>query len=364
MSSPETAVSSKPVTIQDIADTLGIHKSTVSNALAGKGRLAETTRARIITLAEELGYEPDPLAQRLAARNKSKVVCLCTGSLDPGRGTEKVAFIQGALTGMGLEVPIYAPAKLAGQQIEEQSTLLRQLRRQQPLAIVCSVHSFSQTALEELVPYLNAGGHVVTFDIPVSLKCDQVIFDRIDNAYQGAKYLLDRGHRRVGIGFSRMQAAARQNPNSTQNLRLRGFVNALTDHGVAVNPDYIFENSTYEVGGAEMAHRFLELKERPTALVIVNDYVALAFMVEVMKAGVRIPEDVSIIGQDDLPIAAFCPVPLTSISQSTEDIVQAVVGILQARLAGDTEPYQCVTVRGKLVERASVAPVTRGASYV
>lgn len=358
MSSTDTAVSNKPVTIQDIADTLGIHKSTVSNALAGKGRLAEATRTRIISLAEELGYEPDPLAQRLAARNKSKMVCLCTGSLDPGRGTEKVAYIQGALTGMGLEVPIYAPAKLAGQEIEEQATLLRQLRRQQPLAVVCAVHAFHETSLNELVPYLQSGGSVVTFDVPVSLACDQVHFDRVDNAYQGVRYLLERGHRRVGISFNRMGASARQNPKSTQNLRLQGFKNALNDYGVEFNPNYIFENPTYERGGAEMAHHFLELKDRPTGLVIVNDYVALAFMVEVMKAGIRIPEDVSIIGQDDQPIAAFCPVPLTSISQSTEDIVHAVVEILQKRLAGDTQPYRTEVIRGKLIERESVATVS------
>ncbi len=350
-------VSNKPVTIQHIAATLGIHKSTVSNALSGKGRISDAMRERVLGFAQEIGYAPDPLAQRLASRAKSRMVCLCSGSLDPGRGSEKIALIQSALTDLGLEVPLYTPAKSTSRSPDAQLALFRQLRRQRPLAIVCSVHAFHDVAFAELEQFQNEDGIVVTYDLPVPLSCDQVIFDRVDNAYQGARYLLERGHRHIGLGISRLSGAKMSNLNTTQNLRATGFRQALREWGQPLHKEWVFENSTYERGGAEMAQHFLSLKKRPTALCIVNDYVALAFMVEMQRAGVRIPEDVSIVGYDDQPIAAYCPVPLTSVSQPAEKIVEAAVELLAARLNGENGPPRTITIRGTLIERQSVASI-------
>ncbi len=349
--------SARPVTIQHIALALGIHKSTVSNALSGKGRISPEMRERVLSFAAELGYAPDPLAQRLASRAKSRVVCLCSGSLDTGRGSEKIALIQSALTDLGLEVPLYTPAKSTSRSPDAQLALFRQLRRQRPQAIICSVHAFHDVAFTELEQFQNEGGIVVTYDLPVPLACDQVIFDRVDNAYQGARYLLQRGHRHIGLGISRLVGAKMSNLNSTQNLRAAGFRQALREWHQPLHREWVFENPTHERGGAEMAQHFLSLKKRPTALCIVNDYVALAFMVEIMRAGVRVPEDVSIVGHDDQPIASYCPVPLTSVSQPADQIVQAAVRLLSQRLAGESGPPRTVTIRGTLIERQSVASI-------
>jgi DNA-binding LacI/PurR family transcriptional regulator len=201
---------------------------------------------------------------------------------------------------------------------------------------------------------------VVAYDLPIPLNCDQVLFDRVDNAYQGAKYLLDRGHRRIGFGMTRLTGGRNATQNRTQILRQEGFRKAMAEYGVPMHDEWFFENTTFERGGAQMAQHFLDLKDRPTALCIVNDYVSLAFMVEMMRHGVKVPKDVSIVGHDDMPIAAYCPVPLTSVSQPTEEIVRCVVDMLLDRLGGNTEPPRTVTVKGKLVERASVAAAPRG----
>jgi DNA-binding LacI/PurR family transcriptional regulator len=346
----EVSPGKKIVTIGDLAEALGVHKSTVSTALSGKGRVSPAMRARVLKLAEELGYEPDPLAQRLANRANNKTVCLCSGALDPGLATEKIALIQSALTDMGLEVPIYAPAPFkAG--VNSQVALYRQLRRSRPLAIVCSVYSLQDEALAELEAYQQEGGIVVSYDIPIALQCDQVVFDREDNAYQGAKYLLERGHRDIGIGMTRVTLPHARTP---QNLRLQGFQRAMDEWNTTLHSEWIFENMTFENGGAEMARHFLELPTRPTGLCIVNDYVTLAFMTEIIRAGVRVPEDVSIIGHDNHTVAKYCPVPLTSVSQPAEEIAQAVVAHLARRLQGDNSPPQTTVIRGEIIERQSV----------
>ncbi len=349
-----TQTISRARTIQDLADKLGIHKSTVSVAFSGKGRISDSMRERILHMAQEMGYEPDPVAQRLANRSKSNMVCLCSGAFGDRIWSDKISFLQNFISMMGYEVPIYTPPKAEHNPAEAQATLFRLLRRQKPLAIVLAVYSLHDAAFAELEQYQNEGGIVISYDLPVPLNCDQIIYDREDNAYQGAKYLLERGHRHIGIGMSRVKGLPTAPRNMTQLLRLQGFRRALSEYGEAIHSEWLFENVNMERGGGEMARHFLELKERPTGLCIVNDYVALACMVELMRAGVKLPDEVSMIGHDNQPIASFCPIPLTCVSQPSEAIVDAVVKQLGIRLGGDTQPPQTITIRGQIVERESV----------
>jgi LacI family transcriptional regulator len=346
----------KPPTIHDVAGALGLHKSTVSLALSGKGNLSAATRQRVLATARELGYEPNPLAQRLARGHRNATVAIFSGALDVGLATEKILLIQQALSRRSLEVPIYTCLEPVGSEGKSQAMQLRQLCRQRPRAIICSAQMLDSSVFSELQAYQRAGGSVVSFDSPVPIECDQVLFDREDNAYQAARHLLERGHRRLSLGITVIDELRPDAARDPQRYRIAGFQRALTEFGVEARPKWLFRNTTYEKGGAQMAQQFLQLAERPTGICIVNDYVALAFMVEVMRAGIRVPAEVSLVGHDNQPIAAYCPVPLTAASQPTEAIAQAVVDLLVTRLEGRVgEAPRTVTIRGELVERESVA---------
>jgi LacI family purine nucleotide synthesis repressor len=360
----------KPPTLKDVAGALGMHKSTVSLALSGKGTIAPATRQRVLAVARELGYEPNLLAQRLAHGMGATTVCIYSGVLDVGLATEKILLVQKALGAQGVEAPIYTcsepVADPSGQNAEAQAAQVRQVCRQRPRAIVCAAQRVHPAVFRELAAYQSAGGIVISYDTPVPLECDQVIFDREDNAYRGARHLLENGHRKIGVGMSAVTHPEAMRPNGgvslagngdPQNYRMRGFLRALEEFGVPYRDEWFFRNATYEKGGAEMARQFLEMKDRPTAIAVVNDYVALAFMVEVMRAGVRIPDDLSLVGHDNQPIAAYCPVPLTSMTQPTERIAMAVVERLLARLSGDIPtdaPPETILIQGELIERESV----------
>ncbi|HEX8465380.1 MAG TPA: LacI family DNA-binding transcriptional regulator [Abditibacterium sp.] len=345
----------KAPTIHDVAAALGMHKSTVSLAFSGKGNLSAATRQRVLSVARELGYQPNPLAQRLANGVNNSMVCLCSGGLDLGLMTEKILLIQKELSRAGLEAPIYTFSHSEENGISSQAAEIKLLCRQQPRAIVCAGQMLSSSVFPYLQAYQRDGGIVVCYDIAVPIECDQVIFDREDNAYRAAKYLIERGHQHIGIGLSNTSLWEHVEVTMPQSHRLRGFRRALTEFGLPVRDEWLFENPTYEKGGAEMARHFLESKERPTGLCIVNDYVALAFMVEIMRAGVAVPEDVSIVGHDDQPVASYCPVPLTSVSQPVTQIAHAVVELLLERVRGSQEPPRTVVVQGELVERQSVS---------
>lgn len=372
----------RPATLKDLAGALGIHKSTVSLALSGKGTIAPETRERVLSAARELGYQPNLIAQRLAGANASTTVCLFSGVLDVGLATEKILAVQRVLNSHGLEVPIYtcgdAPTSSKSERGEDdvpdaQAAQVRQLCRQRPRALVCATSHVQESVFRELGEYQESGGWVVAYDTPVPYACDQVVFDREDNAYRAARYLLEQGHRRIGLGISQVSPHVLEDAQTKAGFddkgvvtdpnvyRIRGFRRALAEFGESLRPQWFFRNPAYEKGGAEMARQFLQMPpgERPTAIAVVNDYVAFAFMTELIRAGVRVPEELSLIGHDDQPIAAYCPVPLTAVSQPVEQIAQSVADLLLDRLterAGPEVAPRTEIIKGTLSVRGSVAP--------
>jgi DNA-binding LacI/PurR family transcriptional regulator len=171
--------------------------------------------------------------------------------------------------------------------------------------------------------------------------------------------LVEQGHERIGF-FSASQS---HDPN-----RLRGLKRALREAGLAWNDEMSFFGHHYqkpgeipfsEQLGQRMGAHFctMDPKQRPTAMCITDDYVAVAFVAEVMRNGLRVPHDVSVVGHDDLPVAAYaCAVPLTTVSQPVEAIARETVGLLTSRLNGEYSGVaRRVVVQGELVVRQSTA---------
>ncbi|BCM93945.1 HTH-type transcriptional regulator AscG [Abditibacteriota bacterium] len=362
--SPSSSPSRAPVTIHDVAAALGMHKSTVSLALSGKGNVSKETRARVAEVAAQLGYSPNPLAQRLARSTGGTFIALCSGGLDVGLGTEKILRMQKLLSRRALEAPIYTlsevPDEEGGVRDEAsrsaaQAQQMRSLCRQRPRAIVCAAPSLHPAVWEELTHYTDKGGLVVSYDVAVPFPCDQIVFDREDNAYQGARALIEAGHSSIGFAMAAGGFWPSDNPLVPQNQRIAGWKRALAEAGLEWRDEWLFVHRPYEMGGAQLASQFLALEERPTALCVVNDYVALAFMVEIMRAGIRIPEDVSLVGHDNQAVALYCPVPLSSVSQPVERIAQGVVELLMSRLEDKDLSPRRIVVQGEFIGRQSIA---------
>ena len=225
-----------------------MHKSTVSLALSGKGTISPETRRRVMSVARELGYEPNAHAQRLAQGQTGTTVCIFSGVLDVGLATEKILLLQQTLNARGLEAPIYAgfvPSSGAG---EAQANQVKQLCRLRPRALVCAALRVHPLVMRELEIFQRGGGLVMTYDTPVPLACDQVIFDREDNAYQAARHLLEQGHRHIGLGMSQVSnittglthSAGMENQSDPQPHRLRGFQRALAEYGLTLRDDWFF----------------------------------------------------------------------------------------------------------------------------
>ncbi len=344
----------KPHTIHDVARALGLSKTTVSKAFTGSGRIAPSTREAVLRAAREMNFELNPHAQRLSRGQSQNLIGLFCPGEHRGASVEKNRLVQQLLDAHGLEVPLYTSAPVGGDGGKGQAEAVRRLRRLRPRAIVCFALLLMPPAIEELQTYQNEGGLLVLYDSPAPLDCDQVIFDREDNTHQAASYLIEKQHRKIGL-------LVMGNPKTdlaTVAPRVAGFERALREHALPLHPDWMWHGGQLsEKDGATLAEKFLALppNDRPTGMCIVNESVATAFMNRLLRAGIRVPEQVSIVSHDNLPAAENAIVPLTTVSNPTEEIAQSVTQFVLSRLSEPQQPARRAIVRGTLIVRSSVA---------
>lgn len=345
-----SSATSKTVTISDVARVVGLSKTTVSTALSGNGRLSEGTREMVRREAEKLGYEADFFAQGLR-RKRNDLIGFFSPDIDLGVSTLKMHTIWRLLDERGYTVPVLAYGNRAGGQFIEQEKLLADLRRQKPRAMICNTSNLqSESAQEELSRYLQEGGIAVCYDWPIEVGADKVLFDRQHNTYIATQRLLQAGHRNIGACFPWH--------SHSSGTRSAGFQQAMSEAGATIRDDWIFVvdyQMQFELEAVALAERFLALRERPTAMCIVNDHVANTFVTCLARAGVSVPRDLSIVSHDNLPIAEYGTVRLTSVSHPYLQIAQSAVEMLDSRLSGryDGAPRREI-VRGQLFERDSV----------
>ena len=189
----------------------------------------------------------------------------------------------------------------------------------------------------------------MAYDHSTDLPCDHTIFDRIDNTYRATKYLLELGHREIGIGF--------HHTVWTGDLRYRGYQRALDEFGLQSRPEWELkggQTEDYAAAGVTMARQLLALDSRPTAMVIINDYAAIAFLSELRKSGVECPRDISIVGHDNHPLGQHNSVPLSTVTHPARQIAESTVDFLMSRLRGEYDgEARHKTISGELIARQS-----------
>ena len=336
---------SKTTTLADVARRAGVTKSTASFAFSGKRKISDATRERIFAIAKELGYRPNPHAQRLGAGRAAKLVGLFALTLDH-MAWKTMSRLHHDLAEEGYEAPLYTYGyALKGP--PNHKALLYSVCSQLPEGIICNTAKLVAEDCSVLEEYQQKGGALVCIHSDLPLDCDQVIFDRDENTYLAAKYLLDAGHR--DIGFCMFDAADFSLPRS------RGFARALQEFGVKPKQRWLFEAGHDEEGGAMLAEKFLRLKERPSAMCIVNDMQAATFVNKLLRAGMRVPQEVSIVSLDDMPAAQHCVVPLTAVTQPWKEMADMAVQFLLERMQHTTTvKARKVIFSGEIIERESV----------
>lgn len=340
--------------MQDVARLVGVSPMTVSYALSGKRKISDSTREAILEAARELHFEPNTVAQRLRQGRCEKTISFFSLDVDLSCRTRLLQIMQAQLSDRGFSVPVYAYGYRGRDVLENQLELLGTLISGRPRAIVCNTSGVLPQVLERLRDFVDEGGAALCYGYSqfAPVNCDQVVYAEGETFGTATRHLLELGHRAIGF-FN----VGHRTPGGDMMLHVRA---ALEKFGAPVLDKWLFENDgtlTYEEHGALLARDFLALEEKPSAMVMANDYAAVAFMATLQQQGVRVPFDVSVVGHNNDSVAPFGVVPLTTLSNPIHEIAAHCVELLEDRLSGDyTGEPRRRTVRGELIVRRSTAP--------
>jgi DNA-binding LacI/PurR family transcriptional regulator len=336
------------MTLKELSKELGLSVTTISDALKDtpSGYVAPQTRERVQAAAARLGYRPNLHARRLVTQRATNVVGIYS-SVVPTYELQliKLNAVQKALAAQGYEQNLAIGGAEA----------FGRLARQNPAGLV--VFNWGNT-LPTLEPYLHPETQLVVMDNHTALPAhaDLVYFDRTENTRLAAQHLLELGHRRLGVFLP--------TDHWPEGERGRGVQRALAAFGLdtAAVHDYPTGLSAGFETGRLVAEQWLADTQRPTGMVLLNDETAAGFLTRVQAAGVRVPDDVSVVGHDNRAWSPHLSVPLTTVTHPAEKIAEAAVALLLERLTGTySGPPREITMGSELVLRASTAPPSEGA---
>jgi LacI family transcriptional regulator len=334
--------------IKEIAAEAGVSQATVSKVLNDRfhTRIPATTRDRVRSAATRLGYHPSALARGLAGKRMNALGVV-------------MAYDQISVTGDPYLGPCLDGILQGCKAHRQRAVVVTEGRWEDALdqlPYYCDGHC---DGLLLVIPRLDSAivGELQSRRTPFALIGDsrdseslaRVDVANRDGAREVVRHLIERGHRRI--------AAFLGNEDFCSNgQRLRGYQEAMTEAGLPISAEWIFPGEYQARWGYENATRLLDRftpETRPTAVFAFCDAIALGALDAFADRGVRVPEDLSVVGFDDVPLAESRG--LTTVHHPIREVGRQAVETLLARVSGDAPPDVCRLVPGQLVVRASVA---------
>jgi LacI family transcriptional regulator len=315
-------------TINDIARLASVSKKTVSRVINQSPFVKEETRAKIDAVIQQIGYQPDPQARGLAFRRSFLI-----GLVYDNPNAQYIVNIQEgaleALRGSGFELVVHP----CDRRSEDFVPGVRRFVERQKLHGVILLPPVSEDpnltrALQELdCEYVRVAS--LTLDTAAHM----VASNDYEATIEVGKYLEALGHRRIGL-------IAGPSQHRSAHERQRGFVSALQQRGVKIAPECIVEGNYTFDSGVVCAEALLALSPRPTAIFACNDEMAAGVYKAAYRMGIKIPEDLSVVGFDDGPLASRLWPPLTTVRLPIRDIGRLAASKLlpHAREAGPSTP--------------------------
>ncbi|MEJ2291679.1 MAG: LacI family DNA-binding transcriptional regulator [Deinococcales bacterium] len=322
-----------------MAQLAGVSHQTVSRVVNRHPSVSATTRLRVMEAIRELDYAPNRVAQSLATQRSKSVGIIGYGTTHYGP-SQMVSHIEADLKAKGYALVYAAVPDLSVDVLREQIATLRD-QLVDGLVLITPVgggHLLETSGLIH-VPF-------VMIDAMLGEHVPSVVIHQRHGARLATQHLIDMGHREICEISGPMEwTGARQ--------RHDGWLATLRDAAIA--PGASVDGDWTAASGYEAARRLLAQRERFTALFVGNDQMALGAMRALREAGRSLPDDVSVVGFDDIPEAAYFEPPLTTIRQDFTTLGQQAVELLLARMADPEAPAHQRVLYPQLIERQSVS---------
>lgn len=329
--------------LQDVAREAGVSTASVSRVLNHAPHVSERLRQRVEAAIDQLGYVPDGSARALASRRIGAIGALVPTLDNPIFGN-MIDSLEQRLKGHDCRLLIATYRYDLDDELQSLKTLVQQ--GVDGVVLVGHDHRPAvKTILEQRhLPFLTCW-HAE--DDP---KWPCIGFDNAAPARQLAHHLLMLGHRRLAV------VTAPTDGNDRARARLEGFRRAIEEAGCDLPPEYTVTVNYGVAEGALAFETLMGLEVPPTAILCGNDTLAFGVLLAAQRAGVRVPEHLSVTGFDDLPQARFMSPPLTTIAVPASEIGRQVADTLIARIGGETPPHLCL-LDAPVVLRQSCGPV-------
>jgi DNA-binding LacI/PurR family transcriptional regulator len=332
-----------PVTIREIAKRAGVSIGTVSHVINGTARVREKLRQRVLEAIGSLNYHPSQLGRGLRRNQTSMLGMIIPDVTNPFfpavvRGLEDVAYRD------RYRVILCN----TDNDPEKEISYLNELHSYRPSGLLLIPAAGSRVAAS-LKRFAASGIPVVCIDRqPPGWNGDLVLVANDQGTYEATRHLLRMGHSRVAV-----VTGPHHLPNAVE--RLRGFEKATAEAGVSVQPEWVQEARFDRHSGYEAAMRLLALHPRPTAILACNDMMALGTLQAVRESNLRCPEDVSIVGFDNLEFTEFTAPALTSVHQPGYELGATAGRRLLETIRGLNPEPRTIVLQTELKIRNSVA---------
>jgi len=319
----------RKLTIQMIADMAGVSKATVSRVINNKPSVAEETRKRVLEIIERYNYVPNIFAQALNL-NRSQAIGLITTEITNIVTAEIASVIERTAKEKGYTLMLCLTRGNVKEEISHVKSLCE--RKVDGMIIIHAGSTDRREETEHLFQLKEYGvPFVLVCDPILGLETDYVLIDHERGAYDAVKHLLDLGHRRIGY-------ISGPKGLYTEMARFRGYKRALRDHGVKVDKRLMREGGYGLEEGYKAAIDLLSMKNRPSAIFAFNDMEAIGVLRAARELGIRVPNELAVVGTDDVQIAPLLEVPLTTVCFPKKRIGQVAVELLLEQIEAKGSP--------------------------
>lgn len=327
-----------PITMSDVARAADVSTATVSRVVNGHYGVSASTTAKVRATIERLGYESSLVATSLR-RSRTNVLGLVTHSFQ-SYTAEVLRGVMEALRRSGFDLIIYANSDLYGTYSQgwEQRHLTRLSGTLTDGCIVVTPWDDVQSRTP-----------VVAIDPARNSTTPSVTADNLAGATAAVEHLLGLGHRRIGFIGGRASMVAAW-------LRSEGYRQALAGAGLTVDPTLVAGGDFNPDSAAPLARRMLDRADPPTAIFAASDGMALKVLEVAQSLGLAVPDDLSVVGFDNIPESALAAPALTTVDQSMYQLGYEAARMLTSLVTGDGEGTRAMVLPTRLVIRDSTAP--------
>lgn len=329
-----------PATLKDIAERAGVTAATVSMVINNKPNISENTRRKVLKIAKELNYYPNVIARGLATRKSNAI-----GVIVPNLASSFVVRILQGIKSTNRDINYTVQLFDTLGQNETESQLFQRLARERRIdgaILISSTTTDNELKIfsEESVPCI-----VVT-------RCcdflDSVYVNHVQGGYDATSYLIEKGHTNIACVACRKPALPAED-------RVRGYKQALADHNIVFTPEYVLDVADDNMDdGLKIFETLKNLSPRPTAVFVpAGDYVAIGIMKEAKHNGLLVPQDLAIVGFDDIPAAEVIEPSLTTVRQPKLEMGDYAINLLIDKLEGRELSVKHKELQTKFIIRES-----------